>query len=225
MLDQTVVDASATLALSDSSPAVPGARSPSPARFPSPCSSASTCTSSAQARWSKPRSSAACSPSVRPCSAGSLPESPIRTFLQSQRHRRHLGDGDLWIYRGGPAGLGAACPRDYLSQLSQDRHDRIARRRHDHRQPEAGAPAINHVFFTGGPTVPGQIFPFLFITIMCGAISGFHALVSSRHDAEDDGEGNRCAHDRLWRDADRRARRRRRDDRGGGACRCTTITP
>src|SRR5207302_484224 len=28
-------------------------------------------------------------------------------------------------------------------------------------------------------TVKGQIFPFLFITIMCGAISGFHALVSS----------------------------------------------
>ncbi len=31
----------------------------------------------------------------------------------------------------------------------------------------------------GGPNFPGQIFPFLFITIMCGAISGFHALVSS----------------------------------------------
>ncbi len=31
----------------------------------------------------------------------------------------------------------------------------------------------------GGPNFPGQLFPFLFITIMCGAISGFHALVSS----------------------------------------------
>jgi len=31
----------------------------------------------------------------------------------------------------------------------------------------------------GGPNFPGQIFPFLFITVMCGAISGFHALVSS----------------------------------------------
>src|SRR5213596_778737 len=48
------------------------------------------------------------------------------------------------------------------------------------------APAINHVFASGGPVVgtgnpslPGKIFPFLFITIMCGAISGFHALVSS----------------------------------------------
>jgi carbon starvation protein len=45
--------------------------------------------------------------------------------------------------------------------------------------PKMEAPAINHVFLHGGPTVPGNIFPFLFITIMCGAISGFHALVSS----------------------------------------------
>jgi carbon starvation protein len=45
--------------------------------------------------------------------------------------------------------------------------------------PKLEAPAINHVFLNGGPTVPGKIFPFLFITIMCGAISGFHSLVSS----------------------------------------------
>ena len=45
--------------------------------------------------------------------------------------------------------------------------------------PKMEAPPLNHVFLHGGPTVPGNIFPFLFITIMCGAISGFHALVSS----------------------------------------------
>src|SRR5947209_16484073 len=45
--------------------------------------------------------------------------------------------------------------------------------------PKLEAPALNKVFLHGGPTVPGTIFPFLFITIMCGAISGFHALVSS----------------------------------------------
>ncbi len=31
----------------------------------------------------------------------------------------------------------------------------------------------------GGPLLPGSLFPFAFITIACGAISGFHALVSS----------------------------------------------
>ena len=31
----------------------------------------------------------------------------------------------------------------------------------------------------GGPIIPGPIFPFVFITIACGAISGFHSLVAS----------------------------------------------
>jgi carbon starvation protein len=31
----------------------------------------------------------------------------------------------------------------------------------------------------GGPIIPGTLFPFLFITIACGAVSGFHSLVSS----------------------------------------------
>jgi carbon starvation protein len=31
----------------------------------------------------------------------------------------------------------------------------------------------------GGPIIPGTLFPFLFITIACGAISGFHSLISS----------------------------------------------
>jgi len=39
-------------------------------------------------------------------------------------------------------------------------------------------PALSQ-FTRGGPIVPGPIFPFVFITIMCGAVSGFHALVSS----------------------------------------------
>jgi len=45
--------------------------------------------------------------------------------------------------------------------------------------PKMEAPALNRIFAHGGPVVPGNVFPFLFITIMCGAISGFHALVSS----------------------------------------------
>ncbi len=31
----------------------------------------------------------------------------------------------------------------------------------------------------GGPIVPGAIFPFLFITIACGALSGFHAIIGT----------------------------------------------
>ncbi|MDQ1257347.1 MAG: carbon starvation protein, partial [Candidatus Hydrogenedentes bacterium] len=46
--------------------------------------------------------------------------------------------------------------------------------------PELKMPAFNTDFIeNGGPVVPGKVFPFLFITIACGAISGFHALVGS----------------------------------------------
>jgi carbon starvation protein len=46
--------------------------------------------------------------------------------------------------------------------------------------PPLRCPPINQVFAGGGPTFPwGGIFPFVFICVMCGAISGFHALVSS----------------------------------------------
>ncbi len=45
--------------------------------------------------------------------------------------------------------------------------------------PMLPAPAFNHTFQSDGPTFKGDLFPFLFICIMCGAVSGFHALVSS----------------------------------------------
>lgn len=45
--------------------------------------------------------------------------------------------------------------------------------------PPLRAPMLNEVFLEGGPTFPGRIFPFVFICVMCGAVSGFHALVSS----------------------------------------------
>jgi carbon starvation protein len=45
--------------------------------------------------------------------------------------------------------------------------------------PKLPSPAYNPIFVNGGPTFQGHLFPFVFICIMCGAISGFHALVSS----------------------------------------------
>jgi carbon starvation protein len=45
-------------------------------------------------------------------------------------------------------------------------------------------PNIQFPMFTqfvngGGPIIKGKLFPFLFVTIACGAISGFHSLISS----------------------------------------------
>mgnify|MGYP006275261659 FL=1 len=38
---------------------------------------------------------------------------------------------------------------------------------------------VEPVFAEGGPTFKGGMFPFVFICVMCGAVSGFHSLVSS----------------------------------------------
>ena len=45
--------------------------------------------------------------------------------------------------------------------------------------PELKAPAFSQFLGGGGPIFPGPMFPFVFITIACGAISGFHALIST----------------------------------------------
>jgi carbon starvation protein len=45
--------------------------------------------------------------------------------------------------------------------------------------PEIKMPAFTEFGKGGGPIIPGKLYPYLFITIACGAISGFHALVSS----------------------------------------------
>src|SRR5688572_5168229 len=45
--------------------------------------------------------------------------------------------------------------------------------------PQLQMPALTQYIDGGGPIIPGPLFPFCFITIACGAISGFHALVAS----------------------------------------------
>jgi carbon starvation protein len=45
--------------------------------------------------------------------------------------------------------------------------------------PYLRMPAVTSYVHGGGPIIPGKLFPFLFITIACGAISGFHSLVAS----------------------------------------------
>lgn len=45
--------------------------------------------------------------------------------------------------------------------------------------PTLHMPAVSEFIDGSGPVVPGKVFPFCFITIACGAISGFHTLISS----------------------------------------------
>ena len=45
--------------------------------------------------------------------------------------------------------------------------------------PTMKMPAFTLYIHGGGPIIPGTLYPYLFITIACGAISGFHSMVSS----------------------------------------------
>lgn len=46
-------------------------------------------------------------------------------------------------------------------------------------RPHIQMPAVTPFIDGSGPVFSGALFPFLFITIACGAVSGFHALISS----------------------------------------------
>ena len=46
-------------------------------------------------------------------------------------------------------------------------------------RPIIQMPAVTEFVSGGGPIIPGKVWPFMFITIACGAISGFHSLIGS----------------------------------------------
>jgi carbon starvation protein len=71
------------------------------------------------------------------------------------------------------------CPRDYLSSFLKIGTVALLIVGVFIANPRLEAPTLNETFISSGPTFKGYIFPFLFICIMCGAVSGFHALVSS----------------------------------------------
>ena len=72
------------------------------------------------------------------------------------------------------------CPRDYLSSFLKIGTIGLLVIGVCVANPTLEAPMVNHQFAQGGgPYFDGPIFPYVFICIMCGAVSGFHALVAS----------------------------------------------
>jgi len=71
------------------------------------------------------------------------------------------------------------CPRDYLSSYLKIGTIAFLIIGVIIVAPTLHMPAVTPFVSGGGPIVAGKLYPFVFITIACGAISGFHALVSS----------------------------------------------
>ena len=71
------------------------------------------------------------------------------------------------------------CPRDYLSSFMKIGTIAALVLSVIIVNPELHMPAFTEFTAGGGPIIPGPLFPFAFITIACGAISGFHSLIAS----------------------------------------------
>lgn len=71
------------------------------------------------------------------------------------------------------------CPRDYLSSYLKIGTVAFLIIGVILVHPNLNMPALTPFVSGGGPVIAGKVYPFVFITIACGAISGFHALISS----------------------------------------------
>lgn len=71
------------------------------------------------------------------------------------------------------------CPRDYLSSYMKLGVMIVLGLGIALAQPTLHMPATTPFVNGGGPVISGGVWPFVCIVIMCGAISGFHALISS----------------------------------------------
>src|SRR3984893_11204621 len=71
------------------------------------------------------------------------------------------------------------CPRDYLSSYLKIGTVAFLILGVMLVHPNLNMPALTPFTHGGGPVIPGKLYPFVFITIACGAISGFHSLISS----------------------------------------------
>jgi len=71
------------------------------------------------------------------------------------------------------------CPRDYLSSYMKIGTISLLIVGIFVVNPTIQMPAVTAFIHGGGPIIPGKVWPFVCITIACGAISGFHSLVSS----------------------------------------------
>lgn len=71
------------------------------------------------------------------------------------------------------------CPRDYLSTYLKLGTVFMLVLGVFWVHPQLNMPPVTQFVAGGGPIIPGKVFPFLFITIACGALSGFHAIIGT----------------------------------------------
>ena len=71
------------------------------------------------------------------------------------------------------------CPRDYLTTFLKVGTISMLTAGIVIMRPEFQMAALTPYIHGGGPIIPGSVYPFIMITIACGALSGFHAIIGS----------------------------------------------
>ena len=71
------------------------------------------------------------------------------------------------------------CPRDYLSTFLKIGTIAALALGIAFLRPTLQMPPLTEFVSGGGPIISGPVFPFIFIVIACGAVSGFHAIIAS----------------------------------------------
>ena len=165
-----------------------------------------------------PSSASSCSPSRWSAAAGSTSTRRSAPLFTLNAPAARVVDHRLRLRGLGAAGLAAARAARLPLDLRQARHDRRARASASSSCARTSSCRRSRASSTApGPIFAGKVFPFCFITIACGAISGFHSLISSGTTPKLLRRGDRRADDRLRRDAARVVRRDHGDDRRRGA--------
>lgn len=108
-----------------------------------------------------------------------IPESPLAAYFTFDRHTLTILMATYGFFASVLPVWLLLSPRDYLSSFMKLGVVAFLALGIIIVAPALKMPAFTMYVSGGGPIIPGKLFPYLFITIACGAISGFHALVSS----------------------------------------------
>jgi carbon starvation protein len=108
-----------------------------------------------------------------------IPGSPLAPYFTLSRNNLIIFIGILsFICSVLPVWV-LLCPRDYISTYVKVGTFLLMAIAIFVNASKIEMPALTVYIQGNGPIIPGKLFPFLFITIACGAISGFHGLIAS----------------------------------------------
>jgi carbon starvation protein len=108
-----------------------------------------------------------------------IPNSPIAAWFEYDKHALTILIAAYGFLASVLPVWVLLSPRDYLSSIMKLAVVAMLAVGILIVMPDLKMPAFTPFIHGGGPIIPGTLFPYLFITIACGAVSGFHSIVSS----------------------------------------------